>query len=271
MEYISSENCANINVIDYHGGYFEPEKGRAWRCKTHITKENKFYYITSGECYIYIDGCEYTASAGDWFFIPAGVSHRYYNDPQRPFKKYWVTFDVLPESAFFSHVEIKHCVKINPDSKEHSLFKRYAQINFSSSFADRLEIKSIIFQLLCCYLRLSDASVELSFSEGGFLFKVQAYLDENIGRNVTNAELANFLHIHPSHLIRMFKTATGITPKEYITTHRVMTAKKLLSGTDSLVSEIAETVGYFDAAAFSKAFKKHTRLSPAEFRKNNKI
>ncbi len=267
MEYISSVISSNINVIHYDGGFFEPEVGKKWLCDTCITKESKLYYITHGNCSITVDDTEYIAAAGDLFFIPAGVRHSHLNYPDKPFKKYWIEFGVTPDNVIFSRFDMKRTVKIGPRSREHALFKRYAQISTSESFPDRLEIKSIILSLVSYFIRASGTSAELMLPGESFLFKIQAYIDANIARNITTRGLAELLHIHPTHLIRIFKSETGQTPKEFITTSKIRTAKKLITTTEQSISEIAERVGYFDMAAFSKAFKKHTGYTPNQYRK----
>ena len=43
-------------------------------------------------------------------------------------------------------------------------------------------------------------------------------------------------------------------------------AKKLLTETDMSITEIANSVGYSDALAFSKAFSSKEKLSPQKYR-----
>ncbi|XTV77891.1 helix-turn-helix domain-containing protein [Mannheimia haemolytica] len=47
---------------------------------------------------------------------------------------------------------------------------------------------------------------------------------------------------------------------------RISESKKLLYFSNISISNIAKSLGYEDSLYFSKIFKKHTGLSPSEFR-----
>ena len=59
---------------------------------------------------------------------------------------------------------------------------------------------------------------------------------------------------------------TGQTFKEYLTEIRIKKAKELLRMTGLRSADIGYRVGYNDPHYFSSVFKKHTGLSPIEFR-----
>lgn len=66
---------------------------------------------------------------------------------------------------------------------------------------------------------------------------------------------------------KSFKTAVGTTPMNYILSIRIRNAQMLLETTDYNISSIASMVGYENAFYFSRLFRKHIGLSPAEYRK----
>lgn len=68
---------------------------------------------------------------------------------------------------------------------------------------------------------------------------------------------------------RRFVAVCGLTPGEYLSSLRMDKAKTLLLGKKKpglSVADIGAMCGYFDARYFSRAFKKHTGLSPEEYR-----
>lgn len=79
---------------------------------------------------------------------------------------------------------------------------------------------------------------------------------------------ANALNITPDHLNRTFKAKIGKTAKDYIQARIITEAKRLLYFTDESNKEIAYELGFNEPANFSAFFKKHTQLSPSNFRKN---
>lgn len=64
----------------------------------------------------------------------------------------------------------------------------------------------------------------------------------------------------------MFREYTGISPIKYMHKIRIEKAQSLLLTTNMPVKAIAYEMGYNDEYHFSRLFKKHTGLSPKNFR-----
>lgn len=81
-------------------------------------------------------------------------------------------------------------------------------------------------------------------------------------------DICNDLYLSVSQFSLIFKEGTGRTFVEYLTSHRMEEAKRLLKSTDLKGYEIAEKVGYLDPRYFSLVFKKYTGMTTMEFRKS---
>lgn len=90
----------------------------------------------------------------------------------------------------------------------------------------------------------------------------QHYADPNLSLN----EVAACANLSASHFSVVFSQETHQTFKEYLTEIRMTRAKELLRMTTLRSADIAYKVGYNDPHYFSSVFKKHTGLSPIEFR-----
>lgn len=66
---------------------------------------------------------------------------------------------------------------------------------------------------------------------------------------------------------RRFKAATGYTPIAYVHALRIEESKQLLETTDEPTDEVAQLVGYEDAAFFRSLFKRTTGVAPARYRR----
>ncbi len=66
---------------------------------------------------------------------------------------------------------------------------------------------------------------------------------------------------------RRFKKCTGNSVAEYIQRVKVEYTKKQLESARKTISEITYEIGYNDIDAFRRIFKKHTDLSPIDYRK----
>ena len=96
----------------------------------------------------------------------------------------------------------------------------------------------------------------LQFIDGNFMTKI------DLGSTADKACLSRF------HFSRVFKRTTGVTYQEFITVCRVEKAKEMLKDRNRTVTDIAYAVGYDDPNNLIRNFKKHTGLTPTEYRNN---
>jgi len=82
----------------------------------------------------------------------------------------------------------------------------------------------------------------------------------------TLAELSKSIATSRTVLTERFTKLVGVPPMQYLKRWRLQLAAEQLSGGSAKVSTVASRVGYESEAAFSRAFKKETGLSPANWR-----
>jgi AraC family transcriptional regulator len=78
--------------------------------------------------------------------------------------------------------------------------------------------------------------------------------------------LASAVGVHPVHLARSFRAARGCSVGEYLRALRVDFAHRELLRTTAPLSEIALAAGFCDQSHFSREFKRHTGITPAQAR-----
>jgi len=79
-------------------------------------------------------------------------------------------------------------------------------------------------------------------------------------------DFAEKLNVHPNHLNRAIKTATGKTTTSHIADRLVTEAIALLKHTRWNIAEISYTLGFEDPAHFNNFFKKQTSQTPKAYR-----
>ena len=80
------------------------------------------------------------------------------------------------------------------------------------------------------------------------------------------SELAERNGYCADHFRRRFRTVTGMTPQQYMVHLRMEHARRLLGGgMGQSIRQIAMMSGYQDPYYFSRAFRKHTGMSPSEY------
>lgn len=257
---------SNLNAVCNTGGKFLCAPDYVWSIHTHSFSQNKFYFITSGTCIIEIEGKEYTATAGQWFFIPAGAKHAYHNLPGCSFQKYWMHFDLYPTADLFSLLELPFFVNVPEDSSVYSLFDKAVQAMNSAVLTDRIHLKTCLFNLLSEYICLVYPDGITVENPDDRIEQVLRYINSNLARTLSVPELAKHFGLHPTHFIRFFRSKTGYTPAQYVRLRRLETAKRLLESTDMYIGDIMDQVGIHDESLFSRQFKKHYSLSPRNYR-----
>ena len=111
--------------------------------------------------------------------------------------------------------------------------------------------------------------VREDYTEHDLIRQVKRKINEHLSEDISVAGIARELYITPNYLSRLFKQETGEGCNEYIIRKRIMKAKTLLETTNLKAGEIATMAGYRDMNYFSLAFKKHTGVSPTQYRKKD--
>ena len=98
------------------------------------------------------------------------------------------------------------------------------------------------------------------------LARIVEYIDANLHRHVSLAELAGVVEMNVFHMMRTFKTTLGVPPHRYILHRRVERAKSLLRDPALTLSEITFRCGYAEQSSFTRAFQKVTGAAPGTYR-----
>jgi len=88
--------------------------------------------------------------------------------------------------------------------------------------------------------------------------------------SLTLQKLAKALAIPPHHLSQIINEQLNQNFFDFINNHRIEEAKRMLidpARQHISILAISEEVGFNSKSAFNAAFKKHTQMTPSEFRK----
>jgi two-component system response regulator YesN len=103
-----------------------------------------------------------------------------------------------------------------------------------------------------------------------FIRKALQYMKENYNRNLSTADIALHVKLSRSYFSDLYSREMGEPPGETLTRIRMNEAKRMLREGRMKIYEIAEAVGFSDAKAFAKAFKKVVGCTPKEYEQENK-
>ncbi|MBE6757860.1 MAG: helix-turn-helix domain-containing protein [Ruminococcaceae bacterium] len=221
-------------------------------------------YVVKGRGTITIEGRSYSASAGDVYVIPPETDHTYYSSADDPWIK--IFFNVhgsLPRTLLKAYGLWGRVVF--PAREMMPLFLQFYRMAQSGQLHDEV--------IAPCTLKLHEIVQRLGALTGeeaavsGEAYCLKNRLDSRLDGNVTVEELAEAIHRSKDYVIKLFRREFGQTPHAYLLRRKMEMAQGLLHDTHLSVAQVAAAVGYDDPHYFSNAFKKHTGVSPARFRK----
>ncbi|WP_411878157.1 DNA-3-methyladenine glycosylase 2 family protein [Polaromonas sp. YR568] len=110
---------------------------------------------------------------------------------------------------------------------------------------------------------IQDASYILAHQAARLLDEPEVWAEE--GPSVE--KLAARLGVSDRHVRRIFEAQFGVSPMQYLQTHRLHTAKQLLADTNLPITQIALISGFASVRRFNAAFVEHYKLNPTQLRR----
>ncbi|WP_171102217.1 MULTISPECIES: helix-turn-helix domain-containing protein [unclassified Ruegeria] len=237
-------------------------------------------YVFEGALTYEMCGREFTVEAGEIALFWGGLPHRLSECEDTTL----VEAIHLPLSMYFR-------LRL-PETIREALMQGSALLSKSRSREDRHA-----FRRICEYLRSGDAKLmqhageELILRIERIAFedfvlaspndasavapdpstneKVKRILDflvENFREDLNASAVAEVARLHPKYAMSVFKRSTGVTMNEYIQLLRLNYSQAMLMrGTDNIL-KIATESGFGSLSNFNRCFRKHTGLSPTQFR-----
>jgi AraC family transcriptional regulator len=99
-----------------------------------------------------------------------------------------------------------------------------------------------------------------------WLRRARDLLHDRAGESLTLSSVAREVGAHPSHLARAFRRHYRRTVGEYVRGLRIERACRELADGHIGISQIGLQVGFYDQSHFTRVFKRHTGMTPGEFR-----
>jgi AraC-like DNA-binding protein len=259
--------------------------------------------IQKGECWLSVEGHrkKIELKTGDCFLMTGGKSYSIASDLS--LKKRFRHEDIFATikngiatfnggGDFFSMTAIfefeGHLPKIVlgqlpsvihiPENLDQAAVLRWSIERFSSEFRGNNIGRPLILNhlapvMLLQVLRIYLASAKkeknwLTTLSDPKLSKTIQAMQTHYKRNWSLDDLAKTAGMSRSGFALNFKKQVGVAPMDYLTNWRMQIACDLLQSGKKNIEDVANSVGYASASAFSVAFKKITDLRPGAYQKS---
>lgn len=259
--------CRKMYITDM--GYY-PHAEFHNRKRMHGSNQHIIIYCVKGEGWFSINNQRYIVKANQYFILPKGVMHEYGADIKNPWSIYWDHFTGETADYFVKYLQPK--------------------ANAAPAFTAPSPARIMIFEEILHHLELMNNTDNIIYANSSFYaflasfkriqFKavnknenpIQEVIDlmkNNLDKNFTLEELAQHVHISPSHLSTLFREKTKYSPISLFTSLKIQRAGRLLVDSKQNIKSIAHSLGYTDQYHFSRVFKNIMGMSPKHFKEKS--
>lgn len=232
----------------------------------HIGRNDDFFFVLKGECFLSVDDDNYIINPGQLAFLPKGKM-RSYTHASDDFVMYEMMFSATANGENlmrFLGLDEGNLVVSIPDVEQMAML-------FETSYRKELN-KDPFYTLSWCANISNIINIyagerrKTENAESRYFKEVMRFMSDNTDKNFQTEHFASVAHMQPTYFIRQFKKAYGIPPIAYFNRLKIYKAMGLLAGTDVPIDEVAKRVGIADTSYFARVFKKHCKITPTQYR-----
>lgn len=292
----------SYNISEYHLNRNQPDKPQfviydmgqylkknaANTTRPHIHSYYQVIWFKSGNGKHFVDFKEYDVFENAIFFIAKNQVH--YFDTNTDYTGVLIHFnetflihhdsemDLLLKFELFNNPYQQPSCCIGNDI-EHLLNGYLGQImaelqnrdTFGKEALLRIYLKAFLIQVQRCRYELQQHNGQIPRIQDerrSQLMKFVTLVDENYMKGMAVSEYAQLMHISSRTLSDLTSQLLNKTPSQMIMERIILEAQRLLLHSNLNVSQIGYRLGFDDPSYFVKYFKKHTTVSPMDFRKS---
>jgi AraC family transcriptional regulator len=231
----------------YRHGAFEPERGY-------------IVVVLQGSVCKTFSRDSATLGRGDVATLPAGSTH---SSAFAPGGTQVLTVRAADESALFgSLLDRRRHVHASAST---GLGWRMAMELEATDACWALALEGLALQLVATAER---ASCERA---GPWLTRVRELLHDRAPEQASLGELADAVGRHPTHVARVFRREYGLSVGEYARSLRLEWAASRLALDDAPLAQVALEAGFADQSHFTRAFRRHTGVTPGRYRELRRV
>ena len=265
--YFSTPSPTAMNLYYYpiSAGHFYCDK------KYHVKRKSfdsiLITHIINGSLTFVQNGKTFTAKKGETVILDCFHPHEYYTNDC--VEQVWVHINGQNSVAFYNEIIKDEGNLIKASDSEHIeklLFKIYNSLS-SDIKPSEINLSLDIYKILAELLNPLHVSKKNNASYEESIQDAKKHILEHLNEKLTVQNIADVIHMSPSHFSRVFKQQTGFSPYDFVLISRLNRAKDYLQKTDLSISQIAYEIGFNSESNFIYFFTKNTGQSPNKFRK----
>ncbi len=231
--------------------------------------------VLTGSGEISLEGQEIQLSAGQIFLVRPDELFGYRADARDPWTYCWMAFDGHNAAAYMEMAGFEAGISVAdsalPAERFHSLCDQvltHPELTQSGAvYRTGVLMQYIALAVESCEkLQMPRMLNPLMDLRGNYIDHAVIFMQNNYSR-IQVVDISNYLNINRSYFSVLFTEKMGISPGNYLFRIRMKKGTEMLINSSGSLQYIAEYVGYENAMAFSKAFKRCYGVSPKVYRR----
>ena len=232
---------------------------------SHVHDNYELIYFIKGAMLHTIEGRTYELKRGDIVLTPPSVMHTISGMPERVenYERHLALINLkrLPENIRKRIPKNKYVFTCENNKRIEDLFLKLDDYFKHFEGEELFHIVYNIIEEVIFNLAIMDEE-EKSAVVNPLVERAIAYISENISTIRDIEEISNSLYVTKSHLHHVFVREMKVTPGKYITSKRLLLAKKkILKG--ARPTEIFDECGFTDYATFFRNYKNYFGYPPS--------
>ncbi len=244
------------------------------QCMPHLHRELELVCMLGGESVAYADSRRCVLAPGDVFLTFPNQIHSYETYTDERFILFIIKPDLIPELADVFHMGLpEHPVVkgflLNPASRTllDLLTDACSKKKNGTPYVTSLRRGYLLafFSELLAHMSIN----QLPVGDSGALRSIVTFCTKNYAENLSLSMLEEQLHLNKYYISHLFSGKLGIRFNDYINSLRISEACRLLTNSDTSITEISERVGFNTLRTFNRAFIKQIGVSPSAYRRGD--
>ena len=230
----------------------------------HAHEGVEIIYLLEGSYHTFINGEEYTATAGDLFVIfPDNVHYHKNSSNIKAVLNIFPTRMVPEFHGVFTKKTVKSPLIKDANLQSVELLENLAKNKDKYSYETKRGLLLAAVSMILERMTFSDKKEPINENLGAIL----KYCDENYKENITIESVAKKLMLSNSCVSHIFTNKLQMNFRDYINSLRLKYTLQLLKEDKLTITEIAYESGFSTIRTFNRAFKKKFGISPLQYKK----
>lgn len=273
VRHFKPDDCLHCEAIELRGTLHD------WTIPAHRHEGlHQFQWLHSGAAHLALAGREWQVAAPAAFVLPPGCVHAFAYAPHSTGLQVTVPSALLERSfaaapALAARLALPQV--LTPDMLGHqaeagaALFRQLAA-EFATAEPGRTEaLQAHALLLATWFLRQAPGAGGDEARQAlrdTLVQRYRALMELHLRREHALGFYAQALKVTPDHLSRSCRAVAGLSAQDLLHERLLLEARRLLATTGAAVGEVAQELGFADAAYFSRFFARRAGQSPLAYR-----